>query len=146
MKSLPCHVPENAPTDCMFVPRYMCPCLITCAHISLSTKHPGTHCTYSLLSTKHWWPNMLQEINKLILSCKMHHVQSTLLPVPSRPWSHIAFITDPPISQGLTVIMIITDWFSKSIKFIPLQAHWHFGIPEDIISDKGPNSLPATGP
>lgn len=38
------------------------------------------------------------------------------LPVPSRPWSHVAldFVTGLPPSNGITVILTIVDRFSKS--------------------------------
>jgi len=43
------------------------------------------------------------------------------LPVPLRPWSHIAqdFTALPP-SQGNTVILTVVDRFSKAAHFIPL--------------------------
>uniref|UniRef100_A0A3B3IEB4 Integrase catalytic domain-containing protein n=1 Tax=Oryzias latipes TaxID=8090 RepID=A0A3B3IEB4_ORYLA len=77
------------------------------------------------------------------------------LPVPSRPWSHITmdFITGLPNSRGKMVILTIVDRFSKLVHAIPLQrlpsarelamvvARHIFrlhGIPEDIVSDRGP--------
>ena len=76
------------------------------------------------------------------------------LPIPARPWSHLAldFVTDLPPSEGFTTILTIIDRFSRSVKFIPfsslpsamdtalaLYTHIfrHFGIPEDILSDRG---------
>lgn len=40
----------------------------------------------------------------------------------SAPWSHITidFLTDLPESQDNTTILIITDWFSKSLCLVPL--------------------------
>ncbi|KAL0192334.1 hypothetical protein M9458_010630, partial [Cirrhinus mrigala] len=77
------------------------------------------------------------------------------LPVPQRPWSHIAvdFITDLPSSNGHTTILSVVDRFSKGCRFIPLpkfptametaelMCNWVFrfyGLPEDIVSDRGP--------
>ncbi|KAF7640917.1 hypothetical protein LDENG_00005500 [Lucifuga dentata] len=77
------------------------------------------------------------------------------LPVPSRPWSHIAldFVTGLPPSQGNTIILTIIDRFSKAVHFVALPKlptaretadlliyhvfHLH-GIPLDIVSDRGP--------
>ncbi len=77
------------------------------------------------------------------------------LPTPQRPWSHIAidFITDLPNSQGNTTILTIVDRFSKACRLLPLpklptafetaellcnQVFWLYGLPEDIVSDRGP--------
>lgn len=76
------------------------------------------------------------------------------LATPQRPWSHFAvdFIRDLPESQGYTTILSVIDKFSKSLRLIPLPGlptafataellfnHMfrYFGIPEDIVSDKG---------
>ncbi|KAK3527063.1 hypothetical protein QTP86_008646 [Hemibagrus guttatus] len=77
------------------------------------------------------------------------------LPVPNRPWSHLGvdFITDLPNSRTHTCIFVIVDRFSKACRLLPLkgpptameaaellfnQVFRYFGIPEDIVSDWGP--------
>ncbi|KAL0202442.1 hypothetical protein M9458_000460, partial [Cirrhinus mrigala] len=77
------------------------------------------------------------------------------LPIPQCPWSHIAidFITDLPSSNNYTTILTVIDRFSKACRVIPLvklptawetaevmmnQVFRFFGIPDDIISDRGP--------
>ncbi|KAK3507042.1 hypothetical protein QTP70_001588 [Hemibagrus guttatus] len=52
------------------------------------------------------------------------------LPIPQRPWSHLSvdFLTDLPDSGGSTAILVVVDRFSKG----------NFGLPEDIVSDRGP--------
>uniref|UniRef100_A0A8C7YG30 Integrase catalytic domain-containing protein n=1 Tax=Oryzias sinensis TaxID=183150 RepID=A0A8C7YG30_9TELE len=80
------------------------------------------------------------------------------LPVPSRPWSHIAmdFITGLPNSKGKTVIMTVVDRFSKLAHAVPLQGlpsakemavlvskhvfRLH-GLPQNIVSDCGPQFI-----
>ena len=80
------------------------------------------------------------------------------LPVPSRPWSHIAldFVTGLPPSKGNSVILTIVDRFSKSVHFVALPklptaletadllvhhvVRLH-GIPLDIVSDRGPQFI-----
>ncbi len=80
------------------------------------------------------------------------------LPVPTRPWSHLGvdFITDLPPSDGNTCILVIVDRFSKSCCLLPLkglptaietaetlfnQVFRYFGIPEEIVSDRGPQFI-----
>ncbi|KAL0192920.1 hypothetical protein M9458_011216, partial [Cirrhinus mrigala] len=77
------------------------------------------------------------------------------LPVPQRPWSHIAidFVTNLPRSLGHTTILTIVDRFSKSCRLIPLPklptametaetlcnlVFRFYGLPDDIVSDRGP--------
>ncbi|KAI2655672.1 Transposon Tf2-9 polyprotein [Labeo rohita] len=77
------------------------------------------------------------------------------LPVPQRPWSHIAidYVTDLPASRNYTTILTVIDRFSKSCRLIPLtklpsafetaevlmeQVFRFYGLPEDIVSDRGP--------
>ena len=77
------------------------------------------------------------------------------LPVPQRPWSHLSvdFLTDLPPAPGTTTILVIVDRFSKSYRLLPLpglptalktaealftQVFRTYGVPEDIVSDRGP--------
>ncbi|CAM4638891.1 unnamed protein product [Leuciscus chuanchicus] len=77
------------------------------------------------------------------------------LPIPSRPWSHIAldFVTALPPSQGNTVVLTVVDRFSKAVHFIPLpklpsaqgtaltvvnHVFRLHGLPTDVVSDRGP--------
>ncbi len=80
------------------------------------------------------------------------------LPIPNRPWSHLGvdFITDLPVSDGHTCILVIIDRFSKFCRLIPLTGlptalqtaellfngvFRYYGIPEDIVSDRGPQFI-----
>ncbi len=80
------------------------------------------------------------------------------LPIPNRPWSHLGvdFITDLPVSDGHTCILVIIDRFSKFCRLIPLtglptalqtaellfnRVFRYYGIPEDIVSDRGPQFI-----
>ncbi len=77
------------------------------------------------------------------------------LPVPCRPWSHLAidFITDLPKSNGNPTIITVIDHFSKACRLIPLSklptafetaeslcnfVFRFYGLPEDIVSNRGP--------
>ncbi|KAK3521378.1 hypothetical protein QTP70_004116 [Hemibagrus guttatus] len=80
------------------------------------------------------------------------------LPIPSRPWSHLGvdFVTDLPTSREHTGILVVVDRFSKSCRLLPLRGpptaletaellfnhvFRYFGIPEDIVSDRGPQFI-----
>ncbi|KAK3534470.1 hypothetical protein QTP86_015176 [Hemibagrus guttatus] len=77
------------------------------------------------------------------------------LPIPRCPWSHLSvdFLTDLLDSGGFTTVMVVVDRFSKGCKLIPLKGlptamqsaeamfnhvFCNFGLPEDIVSDRGP--------
>ena len=80
------------------------------------------------------------------------------LPIPHRPWSHLSvdFITNLPLSQGNTTILVDVDHFSKSCLLLPLpgllmalqtavalytHVFLHYGVPEHIVSDQGPQFM-----
>uniref|UniRef100_A0A3Q2NTH6 Gypsy retrotransposon integrase-like protein 1 n=1 Tax=Fundulus heteroclitus TaxID=8078 RepID=A0A3Q2NTH6_FUNHE len=135
------------------------------AHSEKFLAHPGFFRTSSLLSRHFWWPHMSRDIKNFVLSCPVCAQNKPSnqrpagllqpLPVPERPWSHIAldFVTGLPSSNGMTTILTIINRFSKSCHLIPLRKlpsalqmaqllvkhvfRLH-GIPLDILSDRGP--------
>ncbi|KAK7883132.1 hypothetical protein WMY93_029306 [Mugilogobius chulae] len=160
--------PGNGPHNSQFVPKAVRSQVIQWGHTSRFACHPGTRRTLVLLKRHFWWPSMEKDIRAYISACTVcARGKSTNqrpagclrpLPVPSRPWSHIAldFITGLPLSQGNSVILTIVDRFSKSVHFIALaklpsaqetadllvqhifRIH---GIPMDIVSDRGPQFI-----
>ncbi|KAI4887888.1 hypothetical protein NFI96_000720 [Prochilodus magdalenae] len=157
-------VPEGCPPARLYVPERFRNRLITWAHTSLTTGHPGENRTFNLLSGRYWWEGMRSDIHRFVASCTVCSKCKTPrtlpagklqpLPVPNRPWSHIAvdFVTDLPKSQGMTVILVVIDRFSKGVRFVPFaqlptafqtaECLFHhvfrfFGVPEDIVSDRG---------
>ncbi|KAL0149023.1 hypothetical protein M9458_055638 [Cirrhinus mrigala] len=117
--------PPECPEGMIFVPHSQRLTLLGTAHQSPGSGHPG----------------------KLIP-----------LTIPQRPWSHIGvdFVTDLPGSEGNTCIPVMVDYFSKMCKFFPLrglptaletaehlfqQLFCHFGLPEEIVSDRGPQFI-----
>uniref|UniRef100_A0A3B1J2C0 Gypsy retrotransposon integrase-like protein 1 n=1 Tax=Astyanax mexicanus TaxID=7994 RepID=A0A3B1J2C0_ASTMX len=156
---------EDCPPDKTFVPSKFRDRLITWAHSSLSSGHPGVTRTLQLISSRYWWDTMRADVHAFVTSCSICaqcKTPKTLpagklmpLPVPERPWSHLAmdFVTDLPVSEGYTTILTVVDRFSRGVKFIPFTAlptafqtaqaiythvFRHFGVPEDILSDRGP--------
>ncbi len=105
------------------------------------------------------------------MSSTPHHLpvgKLVPLPIPRWPWSHmgIDFVTDLPESEGHACILVAVDRFSKACKLIPLHGlptaletthglptalettkhlfthvFRNFGIPEDIVSDRGPQFI-----
>ncbi len=80
-----------------------------------------------------WWPSMSLDVIRYVCSCSVCVMSSTprhLLvgkivpfPIPRRPWSHleIDFVTDLPVSEGNTCILVAVAHLSKACKLIPLR-------------------------
>jgi len=75
--------------------------------------------------------------------------------IPDKAWMHILadFITKLPLAQGYDSILVVVDWFTKIVHFMPTTKKtmaeglarlfrdnmWRLhGLPESIISDRGP--------
>ncbi len=157
--------PPECPADLVFVPEPFREPLLLQVHASPSSGHPGITATEHLLRNRFWWPTLLTDTTHFIRNCHTCNTTKSLkqspagllqpLPIPRRPWSHIAidFITDLPNSQGNTTILTIVDRFSKACRLIPLpklpsaletaellcnQVFRYYGLPDDIVSDRGP--------
>ena len=117
------------------------------------------------LKRRFWWPEMEREVKDFVAACATcvrskdlrQRPQGLLLPLPtpSGPWSHLFmdFVTGLPVSEGNSVILVIVDRFSKACRLISLpklpsaletakHVFLHvfrvFGLPQDIVSDRGP--------
>ncbi|KAL0150314.1 hypothetical protein M9458_054422 [Cirrhinus mrigala] len=157
--------PAECPPNLVYVPLTFRPRVLAKLHNTPSSGHPGIEATLQLLGNRFWWPGQHADTIQFISRCAVcniskvpHRLPAGLLqplPVPQRPWSHIAidFVTDLPPSNGYTTILSIIDRFSKACRFIPLAklptametaellCNWVFrlyGLPEDIVSDRGP--------
>ncbi|KAI2645887.1 Transposon Tf2-9 polyprotein [Labeo rohita] len=157
--------PPECPPGKLFVPEALRERVLTQVHSVPSSGHPGIDATIHLLRNRFWWPTLATETIHFVNNCSTcesskpsTHLPAGLLqplPLPQRPWSHIAidFITDLPNSQGNTVIFTIVDRFSKACRLIPIsklpsafeaaellcnQVFRFYGLPEDIVSDRRP--------
>ncbi|XP_061786097.1 uncharacterized protein [Nerophis lumbriciformis] len=141
------------------------PEVLNWAHNSKIACHPGITRTTYLLAQRFWWTTLRTDVTEYVAACSTcarnkasHRAPAGLLrplPIPSRPWSHVAldFITGLPPSNGNTVILTVVDRFSKMAHFIPLpklpsaletaelltrHVFRLHGIPVDVVSDRGP--------
>lgn len=157
--------PGPGPPGRLFVPSAVRARVLHWVHASRFACHPGVRRTVSLLRRSFWWPALESDAREYVLACdtcarnKSRHLAPPgllhPLPVPGRPWSHIAvdFVTGLPRSANHSVIVTIVDRFSKAAHFVPLSKlpsaletarllvdhvfRLH-GIPLDIVSDRGP--------
>ncbi|KAK3514836.1 hypothetical protein QTP70_033768 [Hemibagrus guttatus] len=157
--------PPGCPPGVQYITRARRTSLIHSVHTSLGTGHPGINETLSLLKDRFWWPNMAADVRRYMQGCEEcamskdpRHLPSGKLlplPVPNRPWSHLGvdFIMDLPTSRSHTCIFVVVDRFSKLCRLLPLKGPHtaleaaelmfnhvfrYFDIPEDIVSDRGP--------
>ena len=157
--------PGGGPPGRLFVPPPARSQVLQWAHTSRFSCHPGIRRTIDMLRRTFWWSSLEADTRAYVLACSVcsrnkssHRPSAGLLqplPVPHRPWSHIAldFITGLPPSQGNTVIVTVVDRFSKAAHFLALpmlpsaretadimvnQVFRLHGIPVDIVSDRGP--------
>ncbi|KAK3554752.1 hypothetical protein QTP70_033447, partial [Hemibagrus guttatus] len=157
--------PADCPPRRLFVPSQFRTQVMRWVHEAPSSGHPGARRSAQLVSRRFWWPSLGPEVEDFVRQCATCAQARTSrqrpegllepLPVPRRPWSHLSvdFLTDLPDSEGFTAIMVVVDRFSKGCKLVPLKglptamqtadamfAHVfrNFGLPEDIVSDRGP--------
>ncbi|KAI3356920.1 hypothetical protein L3Q82_003348 [Scortum barcoo] len=127
-----CKAPQPSPSPLGPVPEQW-------IHTSKFSCHPGIRRTLFLLQQRFWWPRMAQDTQEYINACSVcargkssHRAPAGFLkplPIPHRPWSHIAvdFVSGLPPSQALETASLLTDHV--------FRLH---GLPTDIVSDRGP--------
>ncbi|KAI2661634.1 Transposon Tf2-6 polyprotein [Labeo rohita] len=157
--------PTECPQNLTYVPVILRPRVLSEVHSTPSSGHPGIEATIHFLRNRFWWPTLRSDTTAYVKNCVICNTSKTPrqlpagllqpLPIPKRPWSHIAvdFVTDLPPSQGHTTILTVVDRFSKGCRFIPLpklpsametaealcsSVFRFYGLPEDIVSDRGP--------
>jgi hypothetical protein len=137
--------------------------LIQIAHDSTITGHPGREETYAVVSREYFWPKMSHDIRQFVRNCDVcgggkawRELKKGLLkplPVPDCPWQDVAldFVTDLPLSNNCTNILVITDRLTKGVilegmgEITAEATAWtiirtlvrQHGFPSSIVSDRG---------
>uniref|UniRef100_A0A8K9UVC8 Gypsy retrotransposon integrase-like protein 1 n=1 Tax=Oncorhynchus mykiss TaxID=8022 RepID=A0A8K9UVC8_ONCMY len=157
--------PRACPRNLLFVPVPTRLAILQWAHSAKLAGHPGVRGTLASIRQRFWWPTREHDTRRFVAACSVCAQTKSgnsppagrlrPLPIPSRPWSHIAldFVTGLPSSAGKTVILTVVDRFSKAAHFIPLaklpsaketaqiiieNVFRIHGLPSDVVSDRGP--------
>ncbi|TYK21801.1 pol protein [Cucumis melo var. makuwa] len=106
--------------------------LLTEAHSSPFTMHPGSTKMYQDLRSVYWWRNMKREVANFVSRCLVcQQVKAPRqrpagllqpLSVPGWKWKSVSmdFITGlPKTLKGYTVIWVVVDRLTKSAHFVP---------------------------
>ncbi|TYK03797.1 pol protein [Cucumis melo var. makuwa] len=106
--------------------------LLTEAHSSPFTMHPGSTTMYQDLRSVYWWRNMKREVADFVNRCLVCQQVKALrqrpvgllqpLSVPGWKWESVSmdFITElPKTLKGYTVIWVVVDRLTKSAHFVP---------------------------
>ncbi|KAK2912262.1 hypothetical protein Q8A73_006375 [Channa argus] len=124
--------PSTGPPGLLFVPSQVRSQVLQWAHCSKFSCHPGGDRSIHLLRRHFWRPSLVKDTREFVAACATCTRGKTPkkppdgllqpLPIPSRPWSHIAldFVTGLPPTHGNTTILTIIDRFSKAVHFVPL--------------------------
>jgi hypothetical protein len=127
--------------------------------------HSGLHRSYRLLVDNFFLPHAKDALHRYILGCpacarsrpRNHKPYGKLqpLPTPAAPFEVLCldFVTGLPLSNHFNAILIVTDKFSKYVKFVPGREDWtaeqwadaffdtviaDWGIPAVMVSDRDP--------
>jgi transposase InsO family protein len=139
-------------------------------HTSKTTAHPGRNKMRRMLQGKYYWPRMTEEIARYTNNC--HECKRARPPndktpgllkpleVPDHPWQHITmdFKSFPKDKKGYDMVFAVVDRLGKRAVTIPCYAtitaeesariYYErifpiFGLPESIVSDRGPQFVSA---
>ncbi|KAL0554438.1 hypothetical protein IC582_008359 [Cucumis melo] len=138
--------------------------LLTEAHSSPFSMHPGSTKMYQDLKRVYWWRNMKREVAEFVSKCLVcQQVKAPRqkpagllqpLSIPEWKWESVSmdFITGLPRTlRGFTVIWVVVDRLTKSAHFVPgkstyTASKWAqlymseivrlHGVPVSIVSDR----------
>ena len=149
----------------LYVPQALRVEVLQSRHDDPTAGHYGVARTRELVTRSFWWPGLKKDVEQFVRSCdtcgraksprhkKFGELQP--LPTPEQPWQSISmdFITDLPVSEGHTTVLVVVDRLTKMSHFIPLvrlpgaeqtaeavvrNVFKLHGLPKDIVSDRGP--------
>ncbi|KAI2644394.1 Transposon Tf2-11 polyprotein [Labeo rohita] len=111
----------ECPEGKIFVPQVQRQSLLGAAHQSPGSGHPGSQRTLSLLQSRYWWPSMHRDTIRYVQSCSVCAMSTSPRHLPTG-------------KLGLPTAM-------ETAELIFQQLFCHFGLPEEIVSDRGPQFL-----
>ena len=137
--------------------------LVTLAHSTPLTGHPGKHQTYRTVAQQYFWPGMATFVRRFVRNCDLCNRTKPWrqraagflrpLPLPERIWQELSidFIEDLPLSRNCRDLMVVTDRLGRGIILIPLEkitaenvarafvrnVYRHHGLPRAIVTDRG---------
>jgi len=127
--------------------------------------HGGQWKTAEMVTRNFWWPGVTRELKQYVEGCDIYQKNKNcteqpagklmLNSIPNKTWTHISadFITKLPLAQGYDSILVVVDWFTKTVYFVPItektmveglarlfrDSVWCLHkLPESIILDRGP--------
>ena len=133
-------------------------------HDHILAGHFGQNKTLELVRRRYSWPSLHADVQQFCKSCvtcmrskpQYHKPYRSLkqLPIPERPWNSISmdFIEKLPSSSGFDTILVIVNWLTKQVIFIPahdtimstdlarlfiLHVFSKHGVPSYVTSDRG---------
>ncbi|XP_062088884.1 uncharacterized protein LOC133795448 [Humulus lupulus] len=138
--------------------------ILTEAHNTLYSVHPGTTKMFNDLKRHYWWPNMRKDVVEFVAKCLTcqqvkaeHRKPAGLLQpirIPEWKWEEITmdFVVGlPKTSKQHDAIWVIVDRYTKSAHFLPVRMTYTMdqwaelyvqeivrlhGVPVSIISDR----------
>ncbi len=125
-------VPAGCPESLPFVPESVRTSVLQWGHSSSLACHPGATRTHRLIKQRFSRLSMVRDARRFVSAYPICAVGKGSnrppggllkpLPVPSRPFSHIAmdFVTGLPLSNGKTVVLTVVDRISKATHFTSL--------------------------
>jgi hypothetical protein len=155
--------------ECLYIPEGSTRLWVLQAQHDFPTiGHFGFNKTLEFISRDFWWPQTWKAVKEFVLFCDTctrlknpwHCLYGLLqpLPIPRQPWSSVSmdFITNLPSSRNFDAIFIIVDRLTNMAHFVSCKKiiieekttrlfvdniYQYRGLPNDIISDQGPQFL-----
>ena len=124
--------------------------------------HPGIRSMRRLVSSNYVWGRIMETVKDMVNHCHQCHLLKTprkltpppsQLPTPARCFNcvHLDIVGPLPESQGMPYLLTMIEWSTRWLEAVPLPSidantvtstflsHWisRFGIPADVVSDRG---------
>ncbi|KAK3569925.1 hypothetical protein QTP86_007485 [Hemibagrus guttatus] len=134
--------PPGGPDGKAYVPTSLCLSLLDSVHASPRSGHPGRQQTLSLLKERYWWPNMAKDVTRFVRGCPVCAMVSTSRRLLRVNWYRSLFRAAPgPIWACKLILLKGLPKTLETAEALFSNVFRHFGIPEDIMSDRRPQFI-----